>query len=89
MLDNKTLNKKLVPIIEELINALYESEEDERCLITEQALEELEDLLEEFDSEEDWKQILDFANKYIESQLEEHDMDLSPLKQMIAEAINW
>lgn len=83
------LNKMLVPIIEELINALYESEEDERCLITEQALEELEDLLEEFDSEEEWKQILDFANKYIDDQTNEHDIDLSPLKQIIAEALKW
>lgn len=89
MLDYKTLNKKLTPIIEELINALYEPEEEERILITDEAFDELDDLLDEYDTEEDLKAILEFANSYIDKEETEHDIDISPLKQMIAERINW
>lgn len=89
MLDYKTLNKILTPIIEELINALYEPEEEERILITDEAFDELDDLLDEYDTEEDLKAILEFANSYIDKEETEHDIDISPLKQMIAERINW
>lgn len=89
MLDKKILNKILVPIIEELIDALYESEEDERCLTTDDALDEFDDLLDKYNSEEDWKLIIDFLEAYIDKETVEHDIDITPLKQVLNERINW
>ncbi len=89
MLNNAILNKKLVPIIELFIDSLYETDEDERHQICEESFGQLEDLLEEFNAEADWQTIVDFAEQYIDNNAKEHQLDITPIKQMIAEQIKW